>query len=74
MAIIIEFTVGDIGQPSDGETNYYNSVLSGKNVKVFREGIYQYRFGANFIIVSGPGTITFFPPLISQQRIRIYAQ
>lgn len=73
MALSIQFTVGDSGAPQDGQGNYFNPSLSGKEIKVFREGMYQYRVGQNFILVPGTGVIVFFPQLGSGERIRIIA-
>lgn len=67
----INFTIGDPGAPVDGDTNYYSPVISGKKIKVFREGLYQYRVGANFIITPGSGSIFFYPGLTTGERIRI---
>lgn len=74
MAISIQFTVGDPGSPQDGQGNYFNPSLSGKTLKVFREGIFQYRIGQNFILVPGTGVIVFFPQMFSGERIRIIAK
>lgn len=71
MAIVISFTVGDAGAPADGDTNFYSATIAGKKLKVFREGLYQYRSGINFIITPGSGTIIFFPKLSTGERIRI---
>lgn len=71
MALLINYTVGDPGAPADGATNYYNPGLAGKKVKVFREGLYQYRTGINMVIVTGSGTIIFIPAQWSGERIRI---
>lgn len=68
---VINFTVGDVGAPAAGSANYYNPVLSGKKVKVFREGLYQYKTGSNFIIAPGSGAILFFPSFSNGERIRI---
>lgn len=73
MAIVIQFTVGNPGAPADGAANYYNPGLSGKKLKVFREGVYQYKSGQNFIIIPGPGSILFFPAFQAGERIRIQA-
>lgn len=74
MALSIQFTIGDPGAPQDGQGNYYNPSLIGKKFRVFREGIYQYRMGQNFIIVAGTGAIIFFPVLNSGERIRIISK
>ena len=71
MALIINFTVGDPGALSDGAQIYYSASLSGKKLKVFREGLYQYKVGINNIIVPGNGTIIFIPALNYGERIRI---
>jgi hypothetical protein len=68
---VIQFTVGDAGFPASGETNYFNSVLAGEKIKVFREGLYQYRIGVNRIIPTGTGTILFIPAFSPGERIRI---
>jgi hypothetical protein len=68
---VIQFTVGDVGFPSDGDTNYFNAVLAGERVKIFREGLYQYKIGGNRIIPTGTGTILFIPAFYSGERIRI---
>jgi hypothetical protein len=67
----IKFTIGDPGYPPDGATSYYNPILAGKKLKVFREGQYQYRIGQNFIIAPGTGSILFSPALWMGERIRI---
>lgn len=74
MALSIQFTVGDPGAPTDGQGNYFNPALSGKKLKVFREGVYQYRMGQNFILVPGTGVIVFFPQMNGGERIRIIAK
>lgn len=71
MALIINFTVGESGALGDGAQMYYSPSLSGKKLKVFREGIYQYRSGVNYIIVPGNGSIFFVPALYLGERIRI---
>lgn len=68
---VIQFTVGDPGFPANGNTNFFSPVLAGEKVKVFREGLYQYRTGVNFIIPTGTGTIVFIPAFYSGERIRI---
>lgn len=68
---VIQFTVGDAGFPAAGDTNYFNAVLAGEKVKVFREGLYQYRIGGNRIISTGTGTILFIPAFGPNERIRI---
>lgn len=67
----IKFTVGDPGYPSAGDSNYYNPSLAGKNLKVFREGLYQYKVGENFIIAPGTGSVLFIPAFSAGERIRI---
>jgi hypothetical protein len=67
----INFTVGAVGAPADGTASYYNPILSGKKIKVFREGLYQYKSGINFIIAPGSGSILFFPVFYFGERIRI---
>lgn len=74
MALSIQFKVGDSGAPQDGQGNYFNPALSGKKIKVFREGMYQYRTGQNFILVPGTGVIVFFPQMFAGERIRIIAK
>lgn len=71
MALIINFTVGESGALGDGAQYYYSASLSGKKLKVFREGLYQYRIGLNYVIVPGNGSIFFIPALYSGERIRI---
>jgi hypothetical protein len=48
-----------------------NAVLAGERVKVFREGLYQYKIGGNRIIPAGTGTILFIPAFYDGERIRI---
>jgi hypothetical protein len=71
MALLINYTVGDPGAPADGATNYYNPGLAGKKIKVFREGLYQYKSGVNRIIPTASGTIIFIPAQWVGERIRI---
>lgn len=68
---VIQFTVGDPGFPAAGDTNYFNAVLAGEQIKVFREGFYQYKIGGNRIIPTGTGTILFIPAFYGGERIRI---
>lgn len=67
----VEFTVGAPGAPADGAGNYFNAGLAGQNVKVFREGAYQHRYGPNYVINSGTGIIYFVPALQQDERIYI---
>lgn len=68
---VINFTVGQPGAPAAGSANYYSPILNGKKLKVFREGQYQYRTGANFIIAPRSGAVLFFPSFYDGERIRI---
>ncbi len=68
---VINFTVGAVGAPAAGTANYYSPILNGKKIKVFREGLYQYRTGINFIIAPGSGSVLFFPAFTDGERIRI---
>lgn len=72
MAFTTEFIVGQPGAPADGDNIYYNPILAGAKMKIFREGAYQYRqLGTNHVVVPGTGTIFFVPALSSGERIRI---
>ncbi len=65
MAFLTEF------QATEGQTSYVNNILSGKRVKVWREGVYQYtQLGVNYIFRAG-NTILFVPALALNERVRI---
>lgn len=72
MAFIVEFIVGDPGAPPDGATSYFNPVIAGEQLKVFREGVYQYEsLGGNFYVNTNSGTIFFIPQLGAGERLKI---
>lgn len=72
MLTLAQFTVGDMGYPGDGAVSYNNAGMSGKQVRVLREGINQYtQKGTNFIIGTGTSTVFFVPSLYLGERIII---
>lgn len=76
----VEFVVGAPGSPmAEGDTVYSDPNISqSQNVEVYREGLLQHNSGENNVVFtrganpSLPGTITFTPSVITNERIAIW--
>jgi lysophospholipase L1-like esterase len=70
----IQFKTGTTGAPAAGDSVYTNISLIGGNVKVWRNGVFQYRDDSDGIYVdSTNGKIIFRPALAQGDRIYIEA-
>lgn len=69
----IQFTVGgDASFPQAGDTAYSTTDLIQKNIKVWRNGLFQYRDRVNGIAVdSTQGKIVFYPALVQGDKVYI---
>lgn len=71
----VQFNVGATPQyPQGGDTAYTNADFIGRNVKVWRNGLFQYRSSSQGIKVdSTTGKIVFYPVLAGGDKIYIEA-
>lgn len=71
----VQFTVGDLPQlPQAGDTLYTSPDLIGRNIKVWKNGLFQYRRNSQGIKVdSVAGTIIFKPALQNGDLIYVEA-
>lgn len=68
----LQFKVGVAGAPVAGDTSYTNASLRLGNIKVWRNGLFQYRDATDGIMVdSSKGFIRFYPALVQADRIYI---
>ncbi|MGN6293149.1 MAG: SGNH/GDSL hydrolase family protein [Chitinophagaceae bacterium] len=68
-----QFNVGgDPSYPKNGDSSFTHPDLVSRNIKVWRNGIFQYRGTSQGIRVdSVAGTIVFYPALVSNDKIYI---
>lgn len=72
LGLSIQFKVGTPNFPQGGDSIYINQDFSGQTIKVWRNGLLQYRDNDNGVkINNGDGKITFYPALSSNDRIYI---
>lgn len=70
----VNFVVGSGGAPTNGASTFSNDALVGKHVRVWREGDFKYSATSDGIVFnSGTGVITFYPSLLSGERVHIEA-
>jgi len=70
----IQFKVGTPNFPKGGDTMYVNQDFAGQNIKVWRNGLLQYRDTEEGVrIDNSQGYIYFMPPLSTSDRIYIEA-
>lgn len=68
----IQFIAGSPFFPQPGDSIYINQDFAGQAIRVWRNGLLQYRDITNGIIAdSATGSITFHPPLVTGDRIYI---
>ncbi|SEN27553.1 hypothetical protein SAMN04488505_109124 [Chitinophaga rupis] len=68
----LQFKVGSAGAPVAGDTSYTNASLRLGNIKVWRNGLFQYRDATDGVMIdSVNGRIRFYPALAQADRIYI---
>ncbi|HEU4553596.1 MAG TPA: hypothetical protein VFS25_12200 [Chitinophaga sp.] len=68
----LQFKVGGADAPTAGDTSYTNAGLRYANIKVWRNGLFQYRDTTDGIMVdSVSGFIRFYPALAQADRVYI---
>ncbi|MCF6406423.1 SGNH/GDSL hydrolase family protein [Chitinophaga filiformis] len=74
IARMVQFKVGAAGFPPSGETSYTDTAFKNKHIRVWRNGLLQYKDYLQGITVDQTaGTITFYPALADNDRIYIEA-
>jgi hypothetical protein len=66
----IQFTVGTTGFPVAGDSVFTNNSLAGKNIKVWRNGLFQTE---NVSVNTIAGKVIFRPAFVQAERIYIEA-
>ena len=74
MAYTVTYQVGALGAPANGATGLYNPLFAGRTPRIYREGLYQYKQGANKVINTGTGYLYFIPALTTGERLKIIIQ
>ncbi len=68
----IQFRVGTAGYPVAGDFNYINAGLSGRQLNVWRNGIFQYKDSVDGVLIDSiAGKVSFNPALSTGERIYI---
>lgn len=70
----VQFNVGAESYPQGGDTAYTNISFIGRNIKVWRNGLFQYRSPNQGIKVDSViGKIVFYPALVGGDKIYVEA-